>query len=182
MEEWKDIQGYEGIYQVNNIGRIRSIERKVFVNGYWRNKSAYRNIPEKILGQSINNRGYARVCFTGGKKEITKQIHRLVALAFIPQITGKLYINHIDGNKLNNKVENLEWCTNKENRDHAVRLGLLDIKGESNYNARVTNQQVLEIRSKHKPRVYGFKKLAIEYNVSVPTIAAIVQRKTWKHI
>lgn len=98
MEEiWKDITGYEGLYQVSNLGRVRNV--KSF----------------KILKPSYGVDGYLQLCLTKGSKKSTKKIHRLVAQAFMENINNYETIDHIDCNKTNNNVNNLEWCTREEN-------------------------------------------------------------------
>ena len=106
MEEiFRDIQGYEGLYQVSNLGRVKSL------------------LKGKILKQADTTTGYKKVKLCNGNKKDYK-IHRLVAYAFIPLVEGKEIINHKDGNPLNNIVNNLEWCTQKENVIHALKTGL----------------------------------------------------------
>lgn len=106
MEEvWKDIDGYEGLYQVSNMGKVRSLKRN--------------NTNGKILRKCINKRGYEVVYFSKGNKKYAQRVHRLVAIAFIPEAKNKPQVNHIDGNKLNNCMNNLEWCTQSENIKHA---------------------------------------------------------------
>ncbi len=116
MEEeiWKDIPGYETYYQVSNLGRIKSLDR--YYNG--------RNLKGKLLKLSPNKFGYLR--FTAKKDNITKtlHVHRIVLLAF-NSIQENKQVNHIDGNKTNNKLENLEWCTDSENKLHAYKNGLM---------------------------------------------------------
>lgn len=109
IENWRDIEGYEGYYQVSNSGRIKS-SRKVY--------------KEQLLKHFDNGQGYSVVMFRVNKEYKHFRVHRLVASAFIPNPENKPYINHIDGNKSNNKVDNLEWCTRSENELHAYRTGL----------------------------------------------------------
>ena len=118
MEIWKDIKGYEGMYKVSNLGRVMSIRRKV--NG----PRGYKTIKQKILKIGKNNFGYSTVTLSKHGKSHRKQVHRLVALAFIPNVNNLPQINHIDGNKSNNVVENLEWITNRDNVIHAYNMGL----------------------------------------------------------
>lgn len=110
QEIWKDIQGYEGLYQVSNFGNVKSVKR-MGTNGGTLAKSYY-----KI--------GYEKTLLCKGNKRKTYKTHLLVAQAFIPNPENKPQINHIDGNKQNNCVDNLEWCSAKENMEHAIRTGL----------------------------------------------------------
>ena len=128
-EIWKDIKGYEGVYQVSNFGRIKSIVKY-----------------KKLMLSSENENGYLRVCLIDkNKKKRTILIHRLVAKTFIPNPKNKEQVNHIDGNKYNNCVENLEWCTQSENMQHAFKNNLITReKGEKNHRAKSVNQYTLE--------------------------------------
>lgn len=115
MEEiWIDISGYEGKYQVSNLGRVRSLIYKNNANG-----KIYKR--EKLLKQFYDRNGYLRVDLKMGKRK-NAQVHRLVALAFIPNPLEKPQVNHKDKDKENNKVDNLEWVTNQENQLHRYRI------------------------------------------------------------
>lgn len=117
MENWKDIKGYEGFYQVSDCGRVRSLERDVFSP----NGTVNRHIEEKILVPVLNNKGYSLVnLFKNGKGKLML-VHRLVAMAFIPNPENKSQINHRDEVKTNNVVENLEWCSAQENINYGTR-------------------------------------------------------------
>lgn len=107
-EIWKDIDGYEGLYQVSNLGRVKSSKHDIILKTY-------------------SNRGYHQVQLSKNNIKSNKTIHRLVAQAFIPNPDNKPQVNHIDEDKTNNKVSNLEWVTAKENSNH----GTLEVKSHS---------------------------------------------------
>jgi len=120
-EIWKDIIGYEGMYQISNLGRCKSLDRYISLGV----KRFYKG---KILSQTLSN-GYLSVKLSKkGFKPITITIHRLIALYFIPNILNKPFINHIDGVKTNNNISNLEWCTQTENMQHSFKIGLSKTK------------------------------------------------------
>lgn len=107
QEIWKDIQGYEGLYQVSNFGNVRSLK--------------YNHTKEiKLLKPQTTPKGYLWVCLKGKKV----MVHRIVANTFISNLDNKTQVNHINGDKTDNRKENLEWCTNSENQLHAYKLGL----------------------------------------------------------
>jgi hypothetical protein len=113
MEEWKDIDGFEGLYQVSNIGRVRSLNHET--NG--------KKYIGKVLSTKVTS-GYPTVLLSNGAKKTLCRVHRLVARTFIENPTKLPEVNHLDGNKNNNCVENLEWCTSRENKIHAWVTGL----------------------------------------------------------
>ena len=113
-EIWKPIAGYEGVYEVSNLGKVKSLKRKVIRSG----KSMF--VHGGILKPNIINGGYEQIkLFKSGKAKMFL-VHRLVAETFLPNPKKLPQVNHIDGNKLNNKLENIEWCTAKENMVHSV--------------------------------------------------------------
>jgi len=107
-------------------------------------------------------------------------IHRLVAKAYIPRIIGKELVNHIDMNKQNNAVSNLEWVTAKENIQHACRNGVRS--GVKNGNSKLNDAQIIEIRAKYKFRKYTYAQLSKEYGVLKTYIGRIINRVVWNHI
>ncbi len=123
-EIWKDIEGYEGLYEISNLGNVKSLARTWNFRDYGNGKKQVIKSKEKILKTSISNSGYVLVGLSKNNKNSLKAVHRLVAKAFITNPTNKPQVNHIDGNKLNNRVDNLEWCTNRENQIYAWRNGL----------------------------------------------------------
>ena len=115
MEIWKDIENYEGLYQVSNLGRIKGLERST---SFGNNKTRIRK--SQIL-KPILNKGYARQKLCKNGKAKCCLIHRLVGYAFMENPYNKKTINHKDGNKLNNNVNNLEWNTHRENVRHSFK-------------------------------------------------------------
>lgn len=118
MEIWKDILGYEGYYQISSYGRIKSVERKVVKKMFGNT----RIVKSKICTVLYSKQGYCRVRLSKEGKNIKYLIHRLVALAFIPNPENKPQVNHKDGNKSKNHKNNLEWATRSENMQHASKI------------------------------------------------------------
>ncbi len=116
MELWKDIPGYEGIYEVSSTGRVRSSKNKTTQSVL----HGERKWQQRILKQKSDKNGYKRVSLWKNKMVKDFLVHRLVAMAFIEKVDGKDIINHKDGIQWNNHVSNLEWCTYQENNAHAI--------------------------------------------------------------
>lgn len=117
-EIWKPIEGYEGIYSVSNYGRVKRLQRTMYNSG---TKGGIYTIREKILTPRVNTKrhGYCEISLHKNGKEKRFKIHRLVAIAFIPNPQHLPEVHHKDGNKKNNNVSNLEWVTSKQNKEHA---------------------------------------------------------------
>lgn len=116
-EIWRDIPSYEGLYQISNYGNINRTYKLTKMP-----KGGYREEKEKYLKFNIDKDGYFRVALTKNKKRKDYYVHRLVATTFIKNLENKKFVNHIDGNKQNNQIDNLEWCTTKENVYHAIHV------------------------------------------------------------
>ncbi|SUM34073.1 ORF027 [Staphylococcus gallinarum] len=120
------------------------------------------------------------------EKTKTQLVHRLLAKHFIDNPLNKKCVNHIDGNKTNNNLSNLEWVTYSENNKHAystkLKLPSKQKLGAEHVNSKIDYDDVLEIRRKHKYESLGYKKLSDEYGVSVSQIARIVKYESWKHV
>ena len=142
----------------------------------------------KQLSPILTHYGYYEVQLSSSLNKLRAKIHRLVAECFISNSNNLPQVNHLDGNKLNNHVSNLEWCTPKDNLKHARENGLNTScniipngKGEKNTRSKLTEIQVLEIRQKASIGV-KHKQLGIEYGVAEGTISGIVSRFRWTHI
>lgn len=120
-EIWKWIYGYENMYQVSNFGRVRSVDRYVYCEV---SPNKLQHIYGKVLKQGTNHKGYPIVYLSKDGKQKTITVHRLVALTFIENPLNLPQVNHIDGDKTNNQVDNLEWCNNSYNQIHAHKTGL----------------------------------------------------------
>lgn len=172
-EVWKDVVGYEGIYKVSNLGRVKSLDRirKHNIHG-----SPYL-FKGKILNQTKNNNGYLRVFLCKNNKSKTTYVHRLVASHFHEKEEHHTEVNHIDGDKKNNIASNLEWCTKKENLDHGYRVGLW--AGENNNTSKLKEKDIPEI---FKLREKGMSAVAIaeKYNVHKTSIHRILAKTSWR--
>lgn len=122
-EIWKPIKDYEGLYEISNFGNVKILARNYTRYNYLTKRYNIIKVKEKIT-QGTTNGGYRRICLTKNKVEKNKHIHKLVAEAFIPNPNNYSYVNHIDGNKQNNYIDNLEWCTLYQNNTHAYKTGL----------------------------------------------------------
>jgi hypothetical protein len=172
VEIWKDIPGYEGLYQVSDVGRVRRLA------GSPKCKTT------RIL-KPANVRGYHRIALCEGGKPRGVEVHRLVAWAFIgPQ--GKLWVNHKNGIRNDNRVENIEYGTPGYNTQHAYDHGFnTGPRGEKNRHAKLTDHQVWEIRmiaSHMLDMVGGRRGLQQLYRVSQTTIQNVLAGTAWKHV
>lgn len=172
-EIWKDIEGYEGLYQVSNLGKVRSLV------SHWGNKL----LVPRIKKAALNSKGYERVGLSKNKRMIQIFVHRLVAIAFIPNPENKPCVNHIDGNHRNNCADNLEWCMQKENIKHAFDTKLAPSGTERKY-VKLTKEQVECIRKEYVPHSKNFSisQLSKKYDVSNDLIYAIVHNKIYKDV
>lgn len=151
MEEiWKDVVGYEGYYQVSNLGRVKSISHRVRCRG------GFRTLPTKLMSPQTNNKKNFYYFVRLHKNGVAKPyfVHRLVAAAFIDNPNNLPQVNHKDGNKRNNNVNNLEWCSASENMHHAFNVGLITAnithyRGVKAYRVK-DNSFVGEYKSQHE--------------------------------
>lgn len=141
-EIWKPIKGYEGLYDISNMGRVKSLSRTIYNEG---NYAKQFKSKEKILKSVDDGNGYMKVFLYNDGHRKHYKVHRLVAEAFILNPKNKPEINHIDGNKMNNVYSNLEWCDRSYNVKHAWDTGLKIKKtGSQNHRSRKVNQYDLE--------------------------------------
>lgn len=175
-EIWIDINGYEGSYQISNMGRVKSLDRYI-TNGKYEN----RLIKGKVKAIGKNNRDYCIIVLYKNDVGKTNLIHRLVALHFIPNPDNKPDVNHKFGNKDDNRFFMLEWNTKVENTNHAIRNGLIMQNGEDSVLSKLTEYDVLEIRKLNRE---GWKNIDLSYKFKVcnQNISLIVNRKAWKHV
>jgi hypothetical protein len=175
-EIWKDIIEYEGLYQISNYGRVKSLQRIIYkVDG------RIQTFKERILKPATDKNGYQQIGLHKNCKQKTIQIHREVAIAFIPNPENKPEVNHCDGIKNNNNDWNLEWNTSSENNQHAYNTGLkIGNKGEKHGMCKLTNLQVIEIRNLKDKLIQ--QKIADKYGVNQQQISKIINHKLWTHL
>lgn len=165
-EIWKN---YIYNYDVSNLGRLKN--------------SKTGNI---LKVRPINNHDYLGTVVTLGSKKYIKMIivHRAVAEMFIPNPENKPEVNHIDGNKTNNCVSNLEWTTRKENINHAIIAGLVNHKGENNSQAKLSSESVKYIREHYIPydKNFSLNALAKKFGVTKQAIIDVVHYRSWKNV
>ena len=153
LEVWKDIEDYPN-YQISNFGRVKSKERYTKAKD---NEIIHRK--DKMLKSQTDTKGYKYVRLYNSKGFKAKKIHRLVAEHYIPNLDSKPQVNHINGDKADNRVENLEWCTDLENKHHAIENGLVDLE------LRKSNMSKLGKSKKALMKRWNKQFSAMEYKV-----------------
>ena len=159
-EIWKDIIGYEGLYQVSNLGRVKSCER--YVNHFPDGK---RVVKERILKHGLV-KGYHNVQLSNNNIKITKLVAGLIATAFIYNNDKTLEINHKNGNRLDNRVDNLEWISHKENQEHAIKNKLYRMFAV----VEIENNQIIK-------RFNSLNEAAREYNLKSGNVWNVCEKK-----
>lgn len=168
-EKWKKIKKYPS-YAISNFGKIKRIKRgqSTFVG--------------KILKIRIDTNGYPYIRLYKDGKGKNVKIHKLIAETFIGSCPKGKEVNHIDGNKKNSHVDNLEYVTRSENIKHAFKLGLRNDRGENHYLHKLKEKDILKIKKLYGTRKYLQKEIAKMFNCNQQNISFIVNNKTWRHI
>jgi hypothetical protein len=161
---WEPILNYEKFYLANQNGQIKGI------------------IKNKVLKGSFGSTGYKHIVLSKNGKYKTKDVHRIVAETFIPNPFNLKYVNHIDGNKANNSVNNLEWVTARENTKHATLLGLKKDSGSNSKNSKLKERDIYEIRKLSKSKSKTNKEISSLYNINKDYVSMIINKKRWTHI
>lgn len=162
--KWKQIKEFEEYYEVNDLGQVRRI-------GQISNRK-----------KQITHKGYHKVFLYGGGKRLHCFVHRLVAIAFISNPENKPNINHKNGIKTDNRINNLEWCTTAENNQHAKEMKLYKpLHGSKHGMSALTEEIVLKIRE-HAKEGMTHKSIADFYGVTPSTIRMVIIGKSWKHV
>lgn len=163
MEIWKDITGYEGKYQVSTSGSIRNI------------------LKNNQLKPSPDTKGYTRVNLWKDGSYKTKKIHRLVAEVFLKNDNDYAQVNHIDGDKSNNNIDNLEWCDQSYNIKHAYANNLLSKKGTKNARATIDEKTAIDIKNMLLGNL-THREIADIFQVSIHVVANIKNKKAWAYL
>lgn len=173
VEAWKQIPGYEGKYEVSDLGNVRSTYREQEFDGRW--GKVKMRFQAKTLKISRTPAGY---CYLSLSKDSVQQkhlLHRLVMLAFVGP--SELQVNHKDGQKENNALENLEYATSSENLKHCIHV-LGKKRGEGAGGAKLTTEDVLKIREDNRM----LREIAADYGVTLQAIHLVKARKNWAHV
>lgn len=165
MEVWKDVKGFEDYYEISNLGNLKSKDR--IIKHY---KGGFRKYKAKLKKSRLNHNGYLRCNLKIGGVRYDFTIHRLVAEAFLDNKESRPFINHINGNKADNKVENLEWVTSSENTIHAVKNRLIKTK--------LTDKQAIEVHNSNLSN----RKLASIYGINHTIVWRIKNKIAYKHL
>ena len=182
MENWRPVLGWEGLYEVSDLGRVRSLARDSQLDSLGR----HRSWPGVLLKPVRHTDGYNMVSLWKNSLGGQEFVHRLVAFAFLGSpLFSPAEVNHINGDKSDSRLANIEWVTPRANKLHARATGLWSLKnpsrGEAHYRARLTEADVRSIRSRYAAGE-STRAIAADLAVSLETVKAAAHRKTWRHV
>lgn len=182
-EIWKPVPGWGGLYEASSLGRIRSLPRTIT-----RKDGKPLRIPGQIMLTRPNNRGYPRATLSHEGRRQWYTVHTLIAAAFLPKPDGPIgcavneyHVNHKDGDKTNNRIENLEYVTALENMRHARRTGLLNVVGIKNGRSKIGPVDVREIRALYDQGTIQ-AEIALRFGIDQTQVSRIIRRESWSHI
>lgn len=180
QETFRPIEGYEGLYEVSNLARIKSLPKEWTCG---RNGSQLKSKGETFLVINESRKDYDFVSLSDGKKVKCISVHRLVATYFVANPDNKPDVNHKDGNKRNNRHDNLEWCTKPENQIHAYKNGLqVSQKGIEHHRCKITESDMLEIKILKKKGDKSQMEIGDLYGLKQAQISRILSGKRWTRI
>ena len=166
--KWYDVKGFEDYLEANKKGVIRTKFKTVVYYPY--GKKRVLHLKPRVLNQNETTKGYLTIWFTHNKKNQSQKVHRLIAETFIPNPENKPQVNHIDGNKKNNSVENLQWATQEENMNHAKVNGL-------SHQPKIKWSDTLQIKKLYETGKYTQKQLAEMYNCTPSNISYTIRKR-----
>lgn len=177
LEEWRDLLGYEGIYQVSSLGRVKRLARIVAARS-----GGQRIWEEEITSGHMGPRGYLRVKLSGDGRARNEDVHRLICATFHGRKpAAEMHAAHGDGVKTNNRADNLRWATPKENAEDRLAHGG-QVRGEQIATGKLTEGDVREIRGAYTKRYGIIREMALKYGVRSENIIAVVKGRSWKHL
>lgn len=181
MEElWKPVANYEGLYEVSNLGRIRSVDHFELINS--KGGHVHKRFRKgQVLVQSFDGSGhYLHVRLQKNGLGKSRNVHRIVAETWIPNPNMFPEVNHIDENKCNNSVENLEWCDRKYNNNYGSKLG--STRGAKNPQNKFSEETITALKSEYIPNdpEHGLTPLAKKYGISVSHVCSIIKGRRWE--
>lgn len=182
-EIWKDVRGYEGLYQISSLGKVKRVERIYTQFNALTARDNTKLLTEMIMKPFEDEDGYLRIQLIKDNVRKKHFVHRLVALNFIPNPENKPEVNHKEGNKQDNRVELLEWNTTSENQRHAIANKFYETaKGEKSGTAKLKEVEVREIHRLWKTGEVSQKYLSDIFGVASAAISRIVNGVRWRHI